>query len=237
MIGLLFLSVVLFFGGGPTHDRLGFRYWRDPGAAHPYIRPGDVGRFISFWQTLVLSVFPFTFAVELLVVTGGEMESPRRNLPIAAKRFFYRLVIFYVLSVFAIGVTCPSNDSRLTDGGQGAAASPFVVAIANAGIDTLPSIVNAVILLSAWSSGNSFLYISSRALYSLAVQGSAPRVFKSCNRWGVPYMAVGASSLFCGLAYLNAASSGATVFNWFVNLTNTCELFYHWFPGLLLIHH
>ena len=221
MIGLLILSFILFWGGGPSRDRLGFRYWNNPGAAHPYIKTGDTGRFISFWETLILSVFPFTFAPELLVVTGGEMESPRRNLPIASRRYFYRLVIFYVLSVLAIGVTCPSNDPRLTNGGSGAGSSPFVVAIANAGIGTLPSIVNAVILISAWSSGNSFLYISSRALYSLAVQGSAPRIFKSCNRWGVPYMAVGASSLFCGLAYLNVASNGSVVFNWFVNLTNT----------------
>ncbi|KIW98584.1 uncharacterized protein Z519_00245 [Cladophialophora bantiana CBS 173.52] len=221
MIGLLILSFILFWGGGPSHDRLGFRYWHDPGAAHPYIVGGDTGRFVSFWETLVLSVFPFTFAPELLVVTGGEMESPRRNLPLASKRYFYRLVIFYVLSVLAMGVTCPSDDARLTNGGAGAKSSPFVVAVANAGIHTLPSIVNAVILISAWSSGNSFLYISSRALYSLAVQGSAPRMFKACNRWGVPYMAVGCSSLFCGLAYLNVASSGSTVFNWFVNLTNT----------------
>ena len=149
------------------------------------------------------------------------MENPRRNLPIAARRYFYRLVIFYVLSVLAIGVTCPSDDARLTNGGAGAGSSPFVIAIANAGIDVLPSLVNAVILISAWSSGNSFLYISSRALYSLAVQGSAPSIFKACNRWGVPYYAVGLSSLFTGLAYLNVASSGSVVFNWFVNLTNT----------------
>ena len=222
MIGLLLLSFILFWGGGPNHDRLGFRYWNDPGAAHPFIKTGDAGRTISFFSTLVSSVFPFTFAPELLVVTGGEMESPRRNLPIASRRYFYRLVIFYVLGVLAIGVTCPSNDTRLTDGGAGAGSSAFVVAIADAGISTLPSIVNAVILISAWSSGNSFLYISSRALYSLAVQGSAPRMFKACNRWGVPYLAVAVSSLFCGLTYLNVATSGATVFNWFVNLTNTC---------------
>jgi amino acid transporter len=95
------------------------------------------------------------------------------------------------------------------------------VAIANAGIPALPSIINAVIIVSAWSSGNSFLYISSRALYSLAVQGSAPRVFKRCNKWGVPYAAVACSSLFSALAYLNVASSGSKVFNWFMNLTNT----------------
>lgn len=221
MIGLLLLSFILFWGGGPSGDRLGFRYWKDPGAANPFIVGGATGRFVSFWETMVLSVFPFTFAPELLVVTGGEMESPRRNLPIASRRYFYRLVIFYCLGVLAIGVTCPSNAEALTNGGAGAKSSPYVVAIANAGISTLPSIVNAVILISAWSSGNSFLYISSRALYSLAVQGSAPRIFKTCNKWGVPYVAVGVSSLFCGLAYLNAASSGSTVFNWFVNLTNT----------------
>lgn len=221
MIGLLILSVVIFFGGTPRHDRLGFRYWRDPGATHPYIAGGGTGRFVAFFDVLVLSIFPFTFAPELLVVTAGEMESPRRNLPIASKRYFYRLVTFYVLGVLAIGVTCPSNDPRLTNGGAGANSSPYVIAIANAGIDTLPSIVNAVVLISAWSAGNSFLYMSSRALYSLAVQGSAPRIFRSCNRWGVPYMAVGCSALFSGLAYLNVASNGSTVFNWFVSLTNT----------------
>ena len=221
LVGLLILSFILFWGGGPKGGRLGFHYWKDPGAANPLILTGSTGLFISFWQTFVSSVFPFTFAPELIVVTGGEMESPRRNLPKASKRYFYRLIIFYCLSVLAIGVICPSNDTRLTDGGAGAGSSPFVVGIANAGISVLPSIVNAVIIISAWSSGNSFLYISSRSLYSLAIQGSAPRIFKSCNRWGVPYWAVGASSLFALLAYLNCASSGAVVFNWFVNLTNT----------------
>lgn len=221
ILGLLLLSFILFWGGGPDHDRLGFRYWNNPGAINPYIKTGSAGKAISFFSSLITSVFPFTFAPELVVVTGGEMKSPRRNLPIAARRYFYRLIIFYILGILAIGVTCPSNDPRLTSGGAGAGSSAFVVAIANAGISTLPSIVNAGILLSAWSSGNSFLYISSRSLYSLAVQGSAPRIFKSCNRWGVPYMAVSCSSLFCGLAYLNVASNGAVVFNWFLNLTNT----------------
>ena len=30
IIGLIILGVVLFFGGGPNHDRLGFRYWKEP---------------------------------------------------------------------------------------------------------------------------------------------------------------------------------------------------------------
>lgn len=221
MIGLLILSFILFWGGGPSHDRLGFRYWNDPGAANTYLANGNTGRFLALLSTLVLSAFPFTFAPELLVVTAGEMKSPRRNLPIAARRYIYRLVFFYLGSVLAIGVICPSNDPAITDGGAGAGSSPFVVGIKNAGINVLDSIVNAGIIISAWSSGNSFLYLSSRSLYSLALSGNAPAFFKACTKSGVPYRAVAVSSLFTALSYLNCGTSGSVVFNWFVNLTNT----------------
>lgn len=149
------------------------------------------------------------------------MKSPRRNLPKAAKRYFFRLVFFYIGCVLAIGIICPHTDKRLTDGGVGAASSAFVVGIDLVGIKGLGSVINAVVITSAWSSGNSFLYMSSRSLYSLAVAGNAPKIFTKCTKNGVPYMAVIASSLFCPLAYLNCAESGAVVFNWFVNLTNT----------------
>lgn len=222
MIGLLILSFILFWGGGPKqHGILGFHYWKEPGATNVWLGTGSRGRFIAFLGTLVSSAFPFTFAPELLVVTGGEMKNPRRNLPKAAKRYFVRLIVFYIGSVLAIGVICPFNDARLTNGGVGAKSSAFVVGIANAGIKGLGSVINAVIITSAWSSGNSFLYMSSRSLYSLAVAGNAPAIFKTCSKRGVPYYAVGASSLFCALAYLNCASAGSTVFTWFVNLTNT----------------
>ncbi|KAI7340779.1 histidine permease [Hortaea werneckii] len=225
MVGLLILSFILFWGGVPSQNsRLGFRYWQDPGAAKPVTLDGSIGLIISFWVTLINCVFPFVFAPELIIVTAGEMQSPRRNLPKAAKRYFYRLIGFYVLGVLAIGVTCPSNDPRLTDGGAGAGSSPFVVAIANAGIDVLPSIVNAVILISAWSSGNSFLYMSVRSLYSLAVAGNAPAIFKKCTKSGVPVYAVAVSSLFAALSYLNVSNQGGVVFDWFVNLTNTWGL-------------
>jgi len=221
MIGLLFVSVILFFGGGPDHDRLGFRYWEDPGATTTYLETGDLGRFVALLKTFVLAAFPFTFAPELLIVTGGEMKSPRRNLPIAARRYFYRLVFFYIGSVLAIGVICPYTAPAITSGGTGAGASPFVVGIRRAGIPVLDSIINGGILISAWSSGNSFLYLSARSLYALALSGNAPSFFKACTKKGVPYRAVACSSLFTALAYLNCASSGAIVFNWFVNLTNT----------------
>lgn len=221
LIGLLILSVILFWGGRPSHQRLGFHYWKDPGATKEYLANGAAGRFCAFLYVLVFSCFSFNFAPELLVITGGEMESPRRNLPTAAKRYFYRLLFFYVGGTLAIGVIVSSNAPRLIGGGAGATSSPWVIAMKDAGISGLDSVINAVIITSAWSSGNSYLYMSSRSLYSLALSGNAPRIFGICNRWGVPYPALIASSLFSLLAYLNCASSGVQVFNWFINLTNT----------------
>jgi len=211
MMGLLLLSVILFFGGGPSHDRLGFRYWKDPGAANTYLLKGDTGRFLGLLSCLVMSAFPFVFAPEMLITTGGEMKSPRRNLPIASRRYIYRLIFFYVGCVLAIGVICPSNAPELTSGGKGAGSSAFVVGITRAGIPVLSHIINAVIVISAWSSGNSFLYLSSRSLYALALSGDAPAWFKKCSKKGVPYRCVGAAGAFSFLAYLNVSSSSAVV--------------------------
>ncbi|KAL2833842.1 putative proline-specific permease [Aspergillus cavernicola] len=220
MAGLLLVSVVIFFGGGPNHDRLGFRYWHQPGAANEYLLHGNTGRFLALLATLVLSALPFTFAPEFLILTTGEMQSPRQTLPRAAKRYIYRILFFYISSILAISVICPSDNSALTSGGKGAGASPFVVGIKNAGIPVLDSVINAGILISAWSSGNSFLYMATRSLYSQARAGNAPAWFLACTDSGVPYRCVIVCSLFCALAYTNLGDSSAVVFNWFINLTN-----------------
>lgn len=38
IIGVILLSLILALGGGPDHDRKGFRYWHDPGAFNTYIK-------------------------------------------------------------------------------------------------------------------------------------------------------------------------------------------------------
>ncbi|CAI7623143.1 unnamed protein product [Penicillium glandicola] len=221
IVGLLILSLVLMLGGGPTHDRLGFRYWKEPGAVNTYLLDGDSGRFTAFLYVWVFSGFSFYFGPELMVFTSGEMRNPRKNLASASRRYFYRLVVFYVLGSLAIGVTCRSDAKDLTSGSSNASASPFVIAIRNAGIPALPSIINAALVTSAWSAGNSYLFMSSRALYSLALAGNAPRIFAKCNRYGLPVYAVIASSCFAPLAYLDCSAQAGVALNWFVSLTNT----------------
>lgn len=221
ILGLLLLSLILMLGGGPSHDRLGFRYWSDPGAVNEYIVGGAGGRFTAFLYVWVFSTFSFNFSAELMALSAGEMHDPRMNLPKTARRFFFRMIVFYILGSIAIGAICKSTAQGLTTGAGNANASPWVIAIQNAGISVLPSVINAGILTSAWSAGNAYLYMSSRALYSLAKAGDAPRIFTRCNSKGLPVYAVLAASLFAPLAYMDCGQQAGIVFNWFVSLTNT----------------
>ncbi|CAM1507450.1 Fc.00g070910.m01.CDS01 [Cosmosporella sp. VM-42] len=219
--GLLLLSLILMLGGGPTHDRLGYRYWNNPGATKEFIVEGAGGRFTAFLYIWGYSGFSFFFAPEQLILASGEMVNPRKNIPSASRRFFFRLVFFYVLGAAAIGVICPSNATGLTSGAGNANASPWVIAIENASIPYLPSIINAGILTAALSAGNAYLFMSARSLYSLATVGDAPKIFTRCNSWGVPYYAVLACSCFGLFGYLVLDAEAGRVFNWLVSITNT----------------
>ena len=185
IVGLLLLALILDLGGGPTHDRIGFRYWKNPGAMKTYIADGNTGRFLGLFSTLVNAAFSYG-GVEMVAVAAGEAENPRKNIPKAVRRVFWRILFFYVLGSLAVGVLVPYNDQQLLDarksGAPGAAASPWVIAIYRAGIPVLPSIINAVILTSASSSANAFLYTGSRYLFALAQNKQAPRFLLNCSR-------------------------------------------------------
>ena len=150
-----------------------------------------------------------------IALAAGETVAPRRNIPKAARRYVWRLGIFYGLGSLAIGVIVPRTDKRLLSPSSNAAASPFVIGIQRAGIPVLNNIINAAILTSAWSAGNSFVYAGSRVLYSMAVNGQAPWFFKYTTKRGVPWAAVLFTWAFGCLAFLNVSNNGAKVFTWF----------------------
>lgn len=217
--GLIILGVVLFFGGGPNHDRLGFRYWKDGNAFKEHLTGGSTGRFLSVWTAVIKAGYSFIMSPELIVACSGEVSDARRILPKCANQFIYRLAFFYILGSLVIGVIANSNSSQLVNGSGNASASPFVLGIQNAGIPVLNHIINAVVLTSATSAGNSFFYASSRTMYSLAKKGLAPNVFATVNRFGVPYYCVALTFAVSCLSYLNVSSSSAQVFSWFSNIS------------------
>ncbi|KAH7105903.1 general APC amino acid permease [Auriculariales sp. MPI-PUGE-AT-0066] len=225
--GLIIAGLVISLGGGPNHDRIGFRYWKNPGAFNTYLVGGGTGRFLGIIGTFVQAGFSFQ-GMELVAVAAAETENPRRNIAKAVRRVFYRIVIFYILGIVVTGMLVPYNDEDLLSDGDTAAASPYVIAMRRAGISALPSIVNAGVFTSALSAGNSFLYCASRILYGLALRGQAPRVFIKCTKNGLPIVAVVFCAMFSLLAFMNVSNAGGTVFSWFVSLSTIAGFFSWW---------
>lgn len=123
------------------------------------------------------------------------------------------------LPVLIVGMIVASNDPRLNDNTGDAAMSPFVIVASAAGIKAIPSVVNAVVITSAWSSSNQALLSGTRVLYGLAIKGQAPKIFLRTTSWGVPYVCVLFNTCFMFLAFMALSSSAMTVFWWLVDLT------------------
>lgn len=218
IIGLILVSLVIILGGSPAEGRIGFSYWENPGAITPYLVDGDTGKFLAYWTAFVRAGFAFITSPELIALAAGETVAPRRNIPKAARRFVWRLAIFYGLGSLMIGAIVPSTDDRLLSPDSDASASPWVIGIQRAGIGSLNHIINVAILTSAWSAGNAFLYSGSRILYSLALNKQAPRIFTKTTKRGVPYAAVLGTWAIGLLSYLNVGSNTGSVFTWFMNI-------------------
>ncbi|QKX54744.1 uncharacterized protein TRUGW13939_01833 [Talaromyces rugulosus] len=218
VIGVIILGLVIDLGGVPGKPRLGFHYWNSPGPFVEYIADGSWGRFLGFWAVLSSAVYSFS-GVESLAMAAAETKNPRQNIPKACKRVFARLTIFYLLAILIVGMLVSSKDDRLNDESGTATQSPFVIAASDAGIKAIPSIVNAVVLTSAWSASNQSILAGTRTLYGLAIKGHAPKIFLRTTPYGIPYMCVALQVAFSFLSYMCVSSNALTVFWWFVDLT------------------
>lgn len=120
---------------------------------------GSLGQFLGFWTTFSNAAYAYS-GVEAIAIAAAETKNPRANIPKAAKRIFYRVLLFYVVSILIVTMIVPSNSKLLLNGSGNATQSPFVIVVNLAGIKVVPHIVNAVVLSSAWSAGNAAMLVS-----------------------------------------------------------------------------
>lgn len=66
------------------------------------------------------------------------------------------------------------------------AKSPFTIVFEKVGLAMAASVMNAVILTSILSAGNSGFYASTRMLHAMAIDGMAPKAFAKVNKAGTP---------------------------------------------------
>lgn len=270
---MIIVMIALNRGGFGTED-LGFKYWQhlksdfEHNLIFGLFRPsfnlhdngssdykigigGDKGRFLAFLTALLVTSYAYS-GTEIVCIAACEAKNPRKALPSATRRVFWRILIFYCLSAFVVSLNIYSGDPRLLRyflggtsisgdeinsnyaieyvgganchsdqkvfAGYGSGSqSPWIVALQSANLCKFSAVANGVLTFFAVSCGNAQLYVSSRTIYSLALQKKAPRFLTYCNNYGIPYNAVLASASFGLLSYICVSERATVVFQ---NLTS-----------------
>ncbi|KAF8463271.1 amino acid permease/ SLC12A domain-containing protein [Kalaharituber pfeilii] len=217
VVGFIILGIIINCGGGPRGSYIGGIYWRDPGALS--------NGFKGVCAVFVTAAFAFA-GTELVGLAAAETANPRKSLPTAIKQVFWRITLFYIVSLLIIGLLVPYNNPRLgSSSSADAKASPFVISIENAGIKVLPDIMNVVIMIAVLSVGNSSVYGSSRTLAALAEQGQAPRLLSYIDRKGRPIIGIAISSSLGLLGYLSTSDKQSEAFSWMLAISGLSSIF------------
>lgn len=188
----------------------------------------------------ILSVFMiagFSFqGTELVGVAAGESKNPKKNVPKAIKQVFWRILLFYICSIFVIGLLIPYTHPYLMNIDiENVSMSPFTIVFEKAGLLFAASVMNAVILTSILSAANSGMYASTRMLWSLAREGKAPKSLMKINKNGVPINALIVTALVGMFAFLSSFLGEGKVFMWLLSSSGLSG-FIAWL-GIALSHY
>ena len=143
--------------------------------SHGGMFPNGMTGFILSFQMVV---FAFV-GIELVGLTAGETENPKKVIPQAINNIPIRILVFYIGALIIIMSVYPWNAIVPTE-------SPFVQVFSAMGIVAAASIINFVVLTSAASAGNSAMFSTSRMVYSLAKENNAPKKMANLNKRQVP---------------------------------------------------
>ncbi|MCO6572154.1 amino acid permease [Staphylococcus lugdunensis] len=165
------------------------------------------GSLLSILGVFLVAGFSFQ-GTELIGITAGESENPERAVPKAIKQVFWRILLFYILAIFVIGMLIPYDSNALMGGDISIATSPFTLVFKNAGLAFAASFMNAVILTSVLSAGNSGMYASTRMLYSMSKDKLAFPIFGKTNKYGVPYLSLLLTAILVIIIFLVQKVSG-----------------------------
>ncbi|KAI8901087.1 lysine-specific permease [Globomyces pollinis-pini] len=175
----------------------------------------------GFWgivAALPNAVFAFG-GTELVGITAGEAANPRKSVPAAIKGTFWRIMIFYILSIFTMGLALPSNyASGMGDSNKDVLGSPFVAVMEIANIPGAAHFINFIAFVAVFSAGNSSLYASSRTMMSLCQKGYGPSILSGINKSGVPVLQLFISASFGLITILTTVVGVGVIFQWLMSL-------------------
>lgn len=286
---MIIIMIVINRGGLGTMGVVGFKYWDHSksdfdhniifGLFRPTFDltsngmdselhgiPGDWGRFLSVLAAVLIVSYAYS-GTEIVCIAACEAKDPRKALPSATKRVFWRILIFYCIASFVVSLNIYAGDPRLLryyTGNSGVSPdtydtnyaihyvggnnchsdtrvyagfangsqSPWAVAFQSVSLCEWSSVANAFLVFFALSCGNAQLYVSSRTIYSLALQNKAPAFLKKCNRFGIPYFSVLVAASPALAAYTCVSELATVVFQNLTSIISSSGVFV-WFAMCL----
>jgi gamma-aminobutyrate permease len=179
IVAFIVLGLVALFGLLPSFTSPGLSNL----AGHGGFLPHGGGAVIL----AALAVFFSFFGTEVVTIAAGEAADPVHAVRRGMNSVVWRILIFYIGSIFIVVALQPWNSTQVTQ-------SPYTAVLQNLGVPGAGSVMNLVVLTAVLSCLNSGIYSSSRMLYALARRGEAPTLFARTSRGGVPFWAVFAAS-------------------------------------------
>jgi GABA permease len=175
---------------------------------------------LVMFSGVVTVIFAFVGA-EIVTIAAAESSEPERGIARATNQVIYRVLLFYVVSVFFLAAVVPWN----TTFAEEVIKSPFTIAFERMGIPFAPDIMNFVVLTAVLSVLNSSLYTTSRMLFALTRHNDAPQFLLNTTRRGVPIWAILAGTSFGYVSVLIYYFFPEQVFTWLINASGAIALF------------
>ncbi|KAG0323217.1 hypothetical protein BGZ99_002893 [Dissophora globulifera] len=224
---VIFIIVgILVDVGAVGGDKIMDRNWHIEGA--PIV--GDTARdkTVNIFTTCVWAFFSFG-GTELIGITAGESANPGKAVPKAIRHTFWRILLFYILTIMVIGLVVPWNDENLfnaavSDTNTAIPIAPFTIIFKMAKLPGADHAINAVLLTAVLSAGQSSFYASTRTLMAMGREGKMPAIFGRVNKYGVPIFALAFVTSIACIAFVADVVGTGVVFNWLVNLTGMSAL-------------
>ncbi|KAL2788542.1 amino acid permease/ SLC12A domain-containing protein [Aspergillus keveii] len=207
---VFFILAICISTGGIGDQVIGFKYWHNPGAFADSIN--GVARTFVVAGTLYAGT-------EMVGITAGESSNPQKAVPRAIRQVFWRILVFYIGTMFFIGILMPYTEPRLLNSSSYGANSPLTIALADAGIAPAAHLINALIVVSVVSAGIGSLYVASRTILYMARSGKAPKFLGRTNSRGVPWVALIFSNIFTCIVFLTLGSGAGKVYSALITLS------------------
>jgi len=188
--------------------------------------------YFGFIAVFLFAGFSFQ-GTELIGVASGEAKNPEKSIPRAIKLVFWRLTLFYVLTIGIITLLISYNDQQLSYQ-DNIEMSPYTLIFSRYLSHYAADFINFVILVALLSAANASMYSSSRILWYLGKEGQAPKIFSKVTRHGVPLLALAATTLVGSVVFISSKIGSGVLFSYLVQASSLSG-FIAWF-GIALCH-